>query len=84
MEKFYALPFNKSMSCSTAPFDIIHYDVWGPAPVSIKGGLTYYVSFIDDYTRYTCVYLMKHKTEFFDIYSNFRALVKTQHSTVIK
>ena len=84
LAKFSALPFNKSMSCSTAPFDIIHSDVWGPAPVSTKGGSTYYVSFIDDYTRYTWVYLMKRRSDFFDIYSNFRALVKTQHSVVIK
>ncbi|XP_052625020.1 uncharacterized protein LOC111912222 [Lactuca sativa] len=84
LAKFSALPFNKSMSCSTAPFDIIHSDVWGPAPVSTKGGSTYYVSFIDDYTRYTWVYLMKHRSDLFDIYSNFRALVKTQHSAVIQ
>ena len=84
LAKFSALPFNKSMSCSTAPFDIIHSDVWGPAPVSTKGGSTYYVSFIDDYTRYTWVYLMKRRSDFFGIYNNFRALVKTQHSVVIK
>ncbi|XP_023761615.1 uncharacterized protein LOC111910054 [Lactuca sativa] len=84
LAKFSALPFNKSMSCSTAPFDIIHSNVWGPATVSTKGGSTYYVSFIDDYTRYTWVYLMKRRSDFFDIYSNFRALVKTQHSVVIK
>lgn len=80
----YALPFNKSMSCSTAPFDIIHSNVWGPAPESTNGGSTYYVSFIDDYTRYTWVYLMKRKSDFIGIYSNFRDLVKTQHSVVIK
>ena len=84
LAKFSALPFNKSVSYSVAPFDIIHSDVWGPAPVSTKGGSTYYVSFIDDYTRYTWVYLMKRRSDFFGIYNNFRALVKTQHSAVIK
>src|SRR5581483_7356680 len=82
--KFSALPFNKSVSCSFAPFDLVHSDVWGPSPVSSKGGSRYYVSFIDDYTRYTWVFLMKRRSDFFLVYSNFRALVKTQHSAVIK
>ena len=35
-------------------------------------------------TRYCWVYLMKHRSEFFEIYKAFRALVKTQHFVVIK
>ncbi|KAJ9544353.1 hypothetical protein OSB04_024060 [Centaurea solstitialis] len=84
LAKFSALPFNKSMSCSFAPFDLVHSDVWGPSPVSSKGGSKYYVSFVDDYTRYTWVFLMKHRSDFFLVYSNFRALIQTQHSVVIK
>ncbi|KAJ9548438.1 hypothetical protein OSB04_020981 [Centaurea solstitialis] len=84
LAKFSALPFNKSMSCSSAPFDLVHSDVWGPSPVSSKGGSKYYVSFIDDYTRYTWVFLMKRRSDFLLVYSNFRALIKTQHSAVIK
>lgn len=38
LAKFSALPFNLSVSSSAAPFDLIHSDVWGPAPVSTKGG----------------------------------------------
>ena len=63
---------------------MIHSDVWGPSPVSTKGGSRYYVSFIDDHTRYCWVCLMKHRSEFFEIYATFRALIKTQHSAVIK
>ena len=84
LAKFTALPFNPSISFSTAPFQLIHSDVWGPAPVVTKGGSRYYVSFIDDYTRYCWVYFMKHRSEFFDIYMAFRALVRTQHDAVIR
>jgi hypothetical protein len=84
LAKFSVLPFNRSISVSSSPFDLIHSDVWGPSPVSIKGGSRYYVSFIDDHTCYCWVYLMKHRSEFFEIYAAFRALIKTQHSTVIK
>ena len=84
LAKFSALPFHKSVSSSLAPFDLVHSDVWGPAPVSTKGGSRYYVSFVDDFTRYTWVYLMKRRSDFLSIYRDFRALVKTQHSAVIK
>jgi len=76
--------FNKSVSISNAPFDLVHSDVWGPSPILTKGGSRYYVSFIDDYTRYCWVYLMKNRYEFFDIYHMFRAMVKTQHNVVKK
>ena len=82
--KFTALPFSPSTSTSYAPFDLVHSDVWGPAPIPTKGGSRYYVSFIDDYTRYCWVYLMKRRSEFTGIYTAFQAYVKTQHSTVVK
>ncbi|GKD73934.1 gag-pol polyprotein [Tanacetum coccineum] len=59
LAKFSALPFNDCFSSSTTPFDLVHSDVWGPFPVSTKRGSRYYVSFIDDFTRYTGVYQMK-------------------------
>jgi len=63
---------------------LIHSDVWIPSPIATKGGSRYYVSFIDDHTCYCWVYLMKQRSEFSEIYTAFRALVKTQHSVVIK
>ena len=84
LEKFSALPFNRSVSISSSPFDLIHYDVWGPSPIPIKEKYRYYVSFIDDHTFYYWVYLMKHRFEFFKIYKAFRGFAKTQHSVVIK
>jgi len=84
LAKFSALPFNRSIYVSSSPFDLVHSDVWGPFSVATKGRSRYYVSFIDDHTRYCWVYLIKHRSEFFEIYAAFRALIKTQHSTVIK
>jgi len=82
--KFFPFPFDRSVYVSSFPFDLIHSDVWGPSLVATKRGSRYYVSFIDDHTRYCWVYLLKHHYEFFEIYTAFGALVKTQHSIVIK
>lgn len=64
LRKFYALLFNKSVTNFFAPFDLVHFDVWGPSSISFKGGSFYYVSFINDYIRYMWVYLMKRISNF--------------------
>ena len=42
-------------------FDLIHSDAWGPSPIPAMSGHHYYVTFINDYSRCTWVYLMKKK-----------------------
>ena len=79
-----ALSFNKSTSFSTAPFELIHSDIWGPSPTPTMGGSRYFVIFVDDFTRYTWLYLLKHRSELKQIYYDFSAMVKTQFSSTIK
>ena len=44
------LPFNNSDSFSSAPFDLVHSDIWGPTPVPTEGGSNYFVIFVDDFS----------------------------------
>ncbi|THH06822.1 hypothetical protein EW146_g9493 [Bondarzewia mesenterica] len=39
----------------------VHTDIWGPAPVAMICGCRYYVSFTDDKTRHTHLYLLRRK-----------------------
>lgn len=41
----------------------VHSDLWGKAPVESRGGKRYYVTFIDDKTRLTHLYLLRTKDE---------------------
>nr|GEX12026.1 uncharacterized mitochondrial protein AtMg00810-like [Tanacetum cinerariifolium] len=84
LAKLSTQPFSNSISSSTAPFDLVHYDAWGPAPISTKRSSRYYFSFINDFTHYMWVYLMKRGSDFLTIFKEFSALVKTHHSKVIK
>jgi len=57
------------------PLEIIHSDVWGPAPISV-GGYKYYISFIDDFTKFTWIYLMVDRTEVQRIFLQFQKHVE--------
>ena len=50
---------------SSRPLELVHTDVCGPMQTHSIGGSVYFVSFIDDYTRYSFVYFIKEKSEVF-------------------
>ena len=84
LAKFHALPLYNSDSIAKAPFDLIHSDIWGPSPNPTMGGSRYFVIFVDDFSRYTWIYLMKNRSELPQIYYSFAAMVSTHFSKKIK
>ena len=78
------MPFNNSDSFSFAPFDLIHSNIWGPAPVSTEGGSKYFVIFVDDFSRYTWIYLLHHRSELVSIYQKFHKMIETQFNHIVK
>jgi histone deacetylase 1/2 len=67
---------------STSPLDLIFSDVRGPALASV-GRFNYYVSFIDDYSKFTWNYLLRYKYEVFQYFSDFQNLVERQFNRKI-
>jgi len=56
---------------ASAPFVLVHTDVWGPSRTVSRNGHRYFVTFIDDYSRMTWLYLMKDRSELFSIFTEF-------------
>jgi reverse transcriptase-like protein/gag-pre-integrase-like protein/integrase-like protein/Pol polyprotein len=64
--------------------DEIHSDLWGPSPLPSLGNHYYYITFTDNATRWTHVYLLRSKDQTLDAYKLFAAWAKTQHDATIK
>ena len=62
----------------------IHSDLWGPAPLESLGRRRYYVSYTDNKTCKTTLYLLREKLETFETYKRFEAWVRNHRDAKIK
>ena len=63
---------------------LIHSDVCGPMSIQARGGYEYFITFTDDHSRFGYVYLMRHKSDAFDMFKAFKAEVENQLEKHIK
>ena len=82
--KSHKLPFGVSSISCDKPLEILYTDVWGPALAESFDPFSYYVVFVDYYTKYSWLYLLKHKYEVTLIFENFRNVVQNFFNTKIK
>lgn len=74
----------KSTHKSKGILDLIHIDVCGPIQTITPGKKRYILTMIDDYSRYTVIYLMTNKAEVLDKIQEYIQSVKTKFNTVPK
>jgi hypothetical protein len=77
-------PFPRSNNRSKEILDLIHSDVCGLMLVKSLGGSSYYVIFIDEYSRKTWLYLLKTKDEVFNKFQEFKAEIENLTNKKIK
>ena len=70
--KMTKTPFFGPMERATNLLEIIHTDVCRPMSIKARGEYRYFLTFTDDLSRYGYLYLMKHKSETFEKFKNFR------------
>ncbi|CAI7769235.1 unnamed protein product, partial [Closterium sp. NIES-54] len=56
-------PHSSEFPPTTAPVQTLHMDVWGPAPVGGTDQEHYFLLVVDEYTRYTTFFPLRHKAD---------------------
>ncbi|KYN01654.1 Copia protein [Cyphomyrmex costatus] len=64
-------PFKEVRRRAQRPLEIIHTDLCGPINPKTWDGKEYFLTFLDDYTHLTIVYLLKSKNEVFEIMKEY-------------
>lgn len=76
-------PFPSSSSTrATRVLERIHSDICGPLPIGY-GSVSYFITFIDCYSRYSTVYALHSKDEAITFFKQFSAAVENIHSQKI-
>jgi transposase InsO family protein len=84
LSKHHRVSFYPSINKSDALFVLVHTDVWGPSRVVSLSGYRWFVSFIDDFSRTSWVYLLKDTSDVFSVFQMFHKMVQNQFNTSIK
>ncbi|RVW83276.1 Retrovirus-related Pol polyprotein from transposon TNT 1-94 [Vitis vinifera] len=76
--------FSNQVSQASCVQSQIHSDVWGPSRIKNISGTRWFVTFVDDHTRVTWVFLMKEKSEVRHIFQTFNLMVQNQFNSKIQ
>ncbi|KMQ86259.1 retrovirus-related gag-pol polyprotein [Lasius niger] len=82
--KMVRSPFPKKSERESEILEIVHSDICGPMRVESNGKAKYYVTFIDDNTRWCEVRFLKSKDEVLQRFKEFKNLVENQKEKKIK
>ena len=83
-QRVRSYPFSVSTSISSQPLALIQCDLWGSSPELSISGYSYYISFIDDCTKYVWLYPLTTKSEAFVTFLKFKTYVENMLSFKIK
>nr|KYP66486.1 Retrovirus-related Pol polyprotein from transposon TNT 1-94 [Cajanus cajan] len=82
--KHHRVSFKKSSNRKKNKLELVHSDVCGPMEVESLGGNKYFVTFIDDASRKTWVYLLQAKSQVFQCFQQFHAMVERETGKQLK
>jgi transposase InsO family protein len=81
--KLTRLPFKSSETQTSAPLELVHMDLCGPLPPSL-GKARYIATFLDDYSAYSVVKLLRYKSDVYQAVTEVFALLENKIDKKVK
>ncbi|KAJ0080658.1 hypothetical protein Patl1_12136 [Pistacia atlantica] len=78
-----SFPIGKSWRASNC-LELLHADLCGPMSIESFGGSQYFLLITDDFSRMSWVFFLKFKSEAFDNFKKFKAVVEKQSKCFIQ
>jgi hypothetical protein len=78
------LPYKLSVNKATTCGELIHFDIWGPNSIHSIHGHIYFLTAVDDFSRFTWVILLKSKSEVSLLVQQFITMIEKQFSVSVK
>lgn len=78
------MPYNLSSSKALRPYELLHLDIWGHISVLSIHGHKYFLTTIDDYSRFTFIILLKTKGQAREQVQNLTKMLEMQNDAKIK
>ena len=79
------VPFPKNSSSKKENIlDLVHSDVCGPLNIVSVGGSLYFTTLIDDHSNFVWIYMLKHKSDFLDVFMEWIVMVENQTERKVK
>jgi len=82
--KSHKLPFHLSTSVLSSPFQLLFMDVWGPLPTEFVRGNKYYLSIIDDFSKFIWLFPLNAKSQVAHTFINFQLQIERYFDCKIK
>lgn len=65
-------PFSSTLNEITSLFELIHTNIWGSTPITSHSGHIYYINFVDDFSKFSWLNVMKNHSNVLRIFRAFR------------
>jgi hypothetical protein len=78
------LPYKLSVNKATTCGELIHFDIWGPNSIHSIHGHRYFLTAVDDFSRFTWVILLKSKSEVSLLVQQFIKMIENQFHVSVK
>lgn len=76
--KIHQLPYNNSFTREKEKLGLIHSDICGPMNIPSLDGAKYFVTFIDDRSRYIEVAMLKKRSDVITAFKTYKRYIEKE------